>query len=69
MLNTIILLNDHNKALRLTVPECYQHSGGGSRMIRSITARFGADKTADSLVCRIGTIVPVIILQVGILVP
>ena len=63
-----------SKAYRLTVPECYQHSGSGSRMIRSFIARFGAGKnvfgnTADSLTCRIGTIVPVIILQVGILVP
>lgn len=57
------------------MPECYQHSGNGSRSIKGVMARFGAGKknmfgkSAGTLICRIGILVPVIILQVGILVP
>lgn len=57
------------------MPECYQHSGNGSRSTKGVMARFGAGKknmfgkSAGTLICRIGILVPVIILQVGLLVP
>jgi hypothetical protein len=38
-----------------------------SQNSKGLTAKFG--KSATFLICRIGTLVPVIILQVGILVP